>query len=72
MRRDDNFDINVAKKNLLKELLKAKFEDGVYKHLEECTEESMEELDAWLTERLNQYLLERETIINYYNERIYG
>lgn len=72
MRRDDNFDINVAKKNLLKELLKAKFEDGVYKHLEECTEESMEELDAWLSDRLMKYLSERDMVIEYYNKKIYG
>lgn len=72
MRRDDNFDINVAKKNLLKELLKAKFEDGVYKHLEECTEESMEELDSWLSDRLMKYLSERDMVIEYYNKKIYG
>lgn len=72
MRRDDNFNINVAKKNLLKEMLKAKFEDGVYKHLEEAPEESMEELDKWLTDRLVAYLSECDMIINYYNERIYG
>lgn len=72
MRRDDNFNINVAKKNLLKEMLKAKFEDSVYKHLEEAPEESMEELDKWLTDRLEKYLSERDMIINYYNERIYG
>lgn len=72
MRRDDNFDINVAKKNLLKELLKAKFEDGVYKHLEECTEESMEELDIWLSDRLMKYLSERDMVIEYYNKKIYG
>ena len=72
MRRDDNFNINVAKKNLLKEMLKAKFEDGVYKHLEEAPEESMEELDKWLTDKLEKYLSERDMIINYYNERIYG
>ena len=72
MRRDDNFDINVAKKNLLKELLKAKFEDGVYKHLEECTEESMEKLDNWLSDRLMKYLSERDMVIDYYNKKIYG
>lgn len=71
MRRDDNFDINVAKKNLLKEMLKAKFENGVYKHLEESQEESMDELDKWLTDRLQKYLDERDAIIDYYNKIIY-
>ena len=65
-----NFEKN--KRGLILEMMKMRFEDRVYEYLEEGKYESMDELDAWISNVLQQFEAERKQVKEYYDKRIYS
>lgn len=55
------------KANLIFEIMRARFEDRVYEYLENGEYNTIEELDAWLDEKLRQYQAEHRAVKDYYD-----
>ena len=55
------------KANLIFEIMRARFEDRVYEYLESGEYSSIEELDAWIDEKLRQYQAEHKAVKDYYD-----
>lgn len=58
--------------NLILTMMKQKFEDEVYEYLEKSEFKSMDEMDAWIDERLHRFYDEREAVKKYYEAKIYS
>lgn len=69
---DEQRELEKQKRGLLLTIMQAKFEDKVYAYLDSDKFESMDELDAWLSEALQQFCKERRMVREYYNSRIYS
>ena len=69
---DEQREFEKQKRGLLLTIMQAKFEDKVYAYLDSDKFESMDELDAWLSEALQQFCKERRVVREYYNSRIYS
>lgn len=61
-----------SKCNLILTMMKQKFEDEVYEYLEKSEFKSMDEMDAWIDERLHRFYDERESVKKYYEAKIYS
>jgi hypothetical protein len=60
------------KRNLILTMMRQKFEEQVYEYLEKGEYQSLEEMDAWIDERLHQFEDERRAIREYYNSKMYS
>lgn len=60
------------KRNLILTMMRQKFEEQVYEYLEKGEYKSLEEMDAWIDERLHQFEDERRAIREYYNAKMYS
>lgn len=69
---DEQREFEKQKRGLLLTIMQAKFEDKVYAYLDSDKFESMDELDDWLSEALQQFCKERRMVREYYNSRIYS